>query len=477
MSQAPAVQRRRPWSITVRLVGLQVLAVTLLIGSALIYLQQTITSHLDADDREVLAQQATLLRNWFEDPNTQISAIMRQISTPVGGPVATQFFFIRILDAHGTILHETPNPEAPPFPVFPEPGHAIAYWHVPHKPHYLLTSLWVDVGVGADRQRVQLQLALDITDDFTLVRNIRQRITVVFGLTLLASAGLAYLITRNALRPLAALTKSTARVQASQLDARIDETGWPIELAALAREFDAMLGRLNNSFSRLARFSSDLSHELRTPINNLRGEAEVALNRVRTPEEYRAVLESSLEEYARITRLIDTLLFIAKADQPERAISRQCLDAATECQAVADYFEAATIERGLTLLLRGSAEIYCDSVLFRRALGNLVDNALRHTPSNGHVDLTVRTGPAGATEVEVSDTGTGIAPEHLPHLLERFYQAGKKENDASTQASNFGLGLAIVKSIMELHGGRIEIKSAPNQGTAVTLHFPGPSSE
>ena len=106
MSQAPAAQRRRPWSITVRLVGLQVLAVTLLIGSALIYLQQTITSHLDADDREVLAQQATLLRNWFEDPNTQISAIMRQISTPVGGPVATQFFFIRILD----MKPQTPRP-------------------------------------------------------------------------------------------------------------------------------------------------------------------------------------------------------------------------------------------------------------------------------------------------------------------------------------------------------------------------------
>ena len=253
------------------------------------------------------------------------------------------------------------------------------------------------------------------------------------------------------------------------------ETGWPIELAALAREFDAMLGRLDGSFRRLAQFSSNLSHELRTPINNLRGEAEVALARDRTPEEYRAVLESSLEEYARITRLIDTLLFIAKADQPEQGLARQQLDAAAECRAVADYFEAATAERGLTLLVRGTAQICCDPVLFRRALGNLVDNALRHTPGGGHIDLTVRAGSDGGTVVEVSDTGSGIAAKHLPHLFERFYQAGQKENYEPARTANFGLGLAIVKSIMELHRGRIEIVSVPERGTTITLCFPTPT--
>ena len=465
-------KRRRPWSMTVRLVGLQVLAVALLIGGALFFLQKTITEHLDADDREVLDQQAALFHNWFEDPHAEVSAIMRQIDSPVGGPVIAQFLFIRILDARSEILHETKAGEAPPIAAFPGPGSTATYWHLPKGPHYLMMSQWVNV--GADRQRVRLQLALDVTDDFTLYRHIRQRMGVVFALTLLASAGFAYLISRRALRPLAALTDSAARVQASHLKTRIDETGWPIELAALAREFDAMLGRLDRSFQRLARFSSDLSHELRTPINNLRGEAEVALSRVRSPDEYRAVLESSLEEYARITRLIDTLLFIAKADQPERGITRQQLDAASECHAVADYFEAATAERGLTLLVRGTAKIYCDPVLFRRALGNLVDNALRHTPGGGHIDLTVRSGSVGRTEVEVSDTGVGISAEHLPHLFERFYQVGNGKEDATAPVSSFGLGLAIVKSIMELHGGRVEIVSAPELGTTITLYFPGP---
>ncbi|MDB6113180.1 MAG: histidine kinase [Lacunisphaera sp.] len=316
-------------------------------------------------------------------------------------------------------------------------------------------------------------MLFDVTDDVTLVRENRQVATAVLAGVLVISAGLAWLITRRALRPLAVLAESAARVQASRLNTRLDETDWPQELTVLAEEFDAMLGRLDSSFRRLVRFSSDLSHELRTPINNLRGEAEVALNRPRTPEEYRAVLESSLEEFARITRLIDTLLFIAKADQPERSLARATLDAAAECRTVMEFFEAASAERNLTLLVRGSATIYCDAMLFRRALSNLVDNALRHTPGGGHIDLTVRAGPQGSTEIEVSDSGAGIAAEHLPHVFERFYQAGKREDDAAP-ASSFGLGLAIVKSIMELHGGSAEIASTVEQGTKITLLFPGP---
>jgi two-component system heavy metal sensor histidine kinase CusS len=233
-----------------------------------------------------------------------------------------------------------------------------------------------------------------------------------------------------------------------------------------------MLARLAGSFRRLGRFSTDLSHELRTPINNLRGEAEVALNRPRTPAEYRAVLESSLEEYGRITRLIDTLLFIAKADQPETGLKRQLLDAAAECGAVADFFEAAGADRGVLISVRGQAGIYCDSMLLRRALSNLVDNALCHTPRAGHIDLTVRSSQTGVTEIEVSDSGTGISPEHLPHIFERFYQASNEERDDSRPSPGFGLGLAIVRSIMDLHAGEVSVASSPGRGTTISLRFP-----
>lgn len=470
MTAVPTGKHMRSWSMVTRLVGRQVLAVALLIGGALFFLLRTVTSHLDTDDREIVDQQAALLRKWFEDPHTQASDIMRQISAPLGGPVTAQFFFVRILDVRGKVLHESGNPEAPPVNAFPRPGRAAVYWHLAEGPHFLMTVVWAEV--GANRQKVQLQVAFDVTDDFTLIRKIGQSISVVFALALLASAGLALLNSRSALRPIKALTQSASRVHASQLNTRLHETAWPVELMPLVREFDAMLGRLDGSFRRLARFSSDLSHELRTPINNLRGEAEVALNRPRTVEEYRTVLESSLEEYTRITRLIDTLLFIAKADQPESGLKRQQLEAATECRAVVDFFEAATAERGLSLLVRGQAPIYCDPMLLRRALSNLVDNALRHTPSGGHIDLTVRAAAGGGTEVEVSDSGTGITAEHLPHVFERFYQAAKEEVDATAPVPGFGLGLAIVKSIMELHGGKVTISSTPERGTSIFLNFP-----
>jgi two-component system heavy metal sensor histidine kinase CusS len=471
MNSAPPAKPPRPWSMTIRLIGLQVLVVALLIGGALYFLLRTVTDHLEIDDRGIVDQQATLLRNWFEDPNTDAAAIIKQLSALFSGPVTDQFFFVRILGPYGNVWYDAGNSAAPPADAFPVPGQPAVYWHVTNGPHFLMTSVWATV--GTNRQKVQLQLAFDVTDDFTLTRQIRQSITVVFAVALLASAGLAFGITRNALRPLRALTKSAARVQASQLNARLDETVWPVELTPLVREFDAMLGRLDGSFRRLARFSSDLSHELRTPINNLRGEAEVALNRPRSVEEYRTVLESSLEEYDRITRLIDTLLFIAKADQPESGLKRQQLDGAAECRAVADFFEASSAERELTLIVRGQASIYCDPMLFRRALSNLVDNALRHTPKGGHVDLTVRVTAAGGTEVEVSDSGTGITAEHLPHVFERFYQAEKETTDSTARVSGFGLGLAIVKSIMELHGGKVDISSTPDRGTTISLYFPG----
>ena len=461
--------------MTARLVSLQVLGIAVLISGTLAFLLHAISSHLDADNRDDLENQAALLRNWLEQPIDNTSDLKEQISARVGGYVKTQLFFIRILDEHGVTWVETTTTLQPPITAFPAPGHEAIFWHLPGHPHYVMTSVRID-HLGASNQQALLQIASDVTDDTTLVRHIRQSSSIVFVFALLSSAGLAWLITRKALQPLTTLTKSATRVQATHLDTRLETTDWPIELAELVREFDAMLGRLDGSFRRLVHFSSDLSHELRTPINNLRGEAEVALSRVRTPEEYRAVLESSLEEYARITRLIDTLLFIAKADQPQHGIIRQQLDASAECRAVADYFEDSIAERGLTLLVRGMANIYCDPGLFRRALSNLIDNALRHTPGGGHIDLIVRTGSSGDTEVEVGDTGSGIATEHLPHLLERFYQAGKKENNATAPASGFGLGLAIVKSIMDLHGGRIEITSVPERGTTITLYFPGQRS-
>ncbi len=464
---------RHRWSMTAQLISLQVLAVSVLMGGALVAVYYSIAAHLEADNRDFLSNQLAVLSRWVTDSESR---------APLGPPATDERnsllstlpqIYVRLVQAGGTVQLESQTPDPPPLSVFPAPGAEPAAWRSRNHQRFLLASARIES--AHETRGLLLQLALNVSDEDTLLRHLRQRIAWVFAFTLVVSGILTLFIARGVFRPLAKLTAAAAQVQASQLSARIDGPAWPVELTRLAREFDAMLARLDESFRRLARFSSDLSHELRTPINNLRGEAEVALSRARPPEEYCRVLESSLEEYGRLGQLIDTLLFIAKADNPEHGIRRKELDGAVECRAVAEFFEAMASERQLQIQVHGTARVYSDAGLLRRALANLVDNAARHTPAGGRIEFSLREDAQGG-EIEVRDTGTGIPAEHLPRVFERFYRSepGPGETPATT---GFGLGLAIVKSIMDLHGGTVNITSQPGAGTTVRLHFPGPAKD
>jgi two-component system, OmpR family, heavy metal sensor histidine kinase CusS len=457
---------RRPWSMTARLIILQLAAVAGLVGAAMITLYFNISSHLVEDNRDELLNQARVISRWLEDSPGHFLE-----STARDKLLATMPLFIRVIRPDGSIDFASPSPNPPPAAAFPAPGVEPNLWMSPTRTHHLLIAVWL--GPTYHPAGSRLQLAYDISDDDALLRHLRQRMSLIYLLTLTLSGLFSYLIARGVFRPVAQLTQAASRIRASDMTARVQEAGWPIELNLLAREFDAMLSRLEESFGRLTRFASDLSHELRTPINNLRGETEVALSRPREPEEYRRVLESGLEECSRLSRLIDTLLFIAKTDNPAQGIRKQNVDAARECQRVAEFFEAMAAERDVMILVRGTGLLLADPELLRRALANLIDNAVRHTPSGGHVDLTVRASATGGTEIEVRDDGSGIPAEHLSRVFERFYRS-EKSADQAHATSGFGLGLAIVKSIMDLHGGKVLVESRPGQGTAVTLRFPDP---
>ncbi len=231
------------------------------------------------------------------------------------------------------------------------------------------------------------------------------------------------------------------------------------------------LDRLKDSHARISQFSADLAHELRTPINNLRGEAEVALSRSRTADEYREVLESSLEEYARLSRMIDSLLFLARAESPETQIERKWFGAREEIAGVRDFLDAIAEEQGVEVTCHGNELLNADPMLFRRAVSNLLTNALQHTPRGGKVCISVKKLSDASVEVSVSDTGFGIPPEHLPRIFDRFYRV----NHARSQPKGMGLGLSIVKSIMDLHGGSVTIQSERGAGTIASLRFPPPA--
>ena len=311
-----------------------------------------------------------------------------------------------------------------------------------------------------------LQIAQDRTTDELFEKRFGLLVGAVLLVGMVASAALAVSVSKRGLRPLAAMTRSLMRVSPDRLDERVPPHEWPRELQPVAIAFDDMLDRLENSFNRLSQFSADLAHELRTPIAHIRGEAEVALTRPRSPNEYQAVIESSVAECERLSGLIDNLLFLARAEAAERQVHRQTFDARAAAEKIASYYEALAEERQVAITCGGEATIAADLLLFNRALSNLVENALRHTPAGGAIAIALAADPE-TTEVAVRDTGAGIAREHLPHVFDRFYRA-----DPSRSVEGTGLGLALVKSIVELHGGTVAIASEVERGTTVTLKFP-----
>jgi two-component system heavy metal sensor histidine kinase CusS len=279
-----------------------------------------------------------------------------------------------------------------------------------------------------------------------------------------------YKIARHGIRPVEDIAETARRITSTNLRERIGAEGYPSELASLAGTFNEMLDRLEDSFERISRFSADIAHDLRTPVNNIRGEAEVALARARTVNEYRDVLESSLEEAVRLSELIGDLLFLARAEKPLTELHLEKVDVGELLTNVRDYYEATAAEAGISLTAVEDALVVSadlDRSLMLRAVSNLVSNALAHTPKGGLVTLAVSAiGPE--IRIEVCDTGGGIPAEALPKVFDRFFRV---DSSRSQTSGGTGLGLAIVQSIITLHGGSAEITSELGQGTTVTLRI------
>jgi two-component system heavy metal sensor histidine kinase CusS len=262
------------------------------------------------------------------------------------------------------------------------------------------------------------------------------------------------------------MTESLARIGPDQLKQRIGSAGWPRELQPLAIAFDQMLERLDDSFTRLSQFSADLAHELRTPITNMIGEAQVALTRDRSAAEYRHTIESAIGECERLSRIVDNLLFVARVDAEREPITRKRFDARAATEKIVTFYESVAEDRHVRFRCSGDGQIEADPDLFERALANLLDNALRFTPENGSIEIRLSDQNTDF-EVAVIDSGSGIAAEHLPRVFDRFYRA-----EPSRGSDGAGLGLALVKSIVELHGGSVMIQSDVGRGTTVKLRFP-----
>ena len=453
-----------PRSIASQLVLLFTLAAAFLLTCGLGVFYWIVVRQAFAEDNAVLTDKIYAIRSEIKNPEGP-RALEDQLTTLRPGEHAV--YWVRVLDQGGRVVAESPGMgEILPASIFPAPNRAAL--NIDAKDYRsgqkLFSLVAVNENVGG--QAYAIQIAQDRSGDEEFTWKFGALLAAVLALGIGASALIATSVTKRGLRPLSEMTQSLERIGPTQLNERLGPDGWPRELQPMARAFDGMLDRLEDSFTRLSQFSADLAHELRTPVANILGEAEVILTRERSLAEYRETLESSVVECTRLSSLIDNLLFLARAESTDRQIQATRIDGRAAIEKIATYYQPAAEERHISITCAGQGEVDADPMLFGRAINNLVENALRFAPDGGEIVISVATTPAQA-EVSVRDNGAGIAPEHLPRVFDRFYRT-----DSSRSSTGTGLGLALVKSITDLHGGAARIASTEGHGTTVTLTFP-----
>src|SRR6266481_2897367 len=456
--------RNKPRSIAFQLILLFTLAAALLLASGLGIFYSIVVRHASAEDNAVLADKLSAISTDLRENGPEMFA-EELADVRAGGHTP---YWIRMLDANGRTVAETPGMDrlipTQTFPNARELSEALRNrtdYHGAAKQFSLVTF-----NEHFNGRAYTLQVAQDRSSDEQVERNFALLFIAVLAGGVVASALIAIIVTRHGLQPLREMTQSFGRVGPDHLKEHIGSAGWPRELQPLTIAFDEMLKRLDDSFTRLSQFSADLAHELRTPIANMLGEAQVALSRDRSSAEYRETIESTIGECERLSGIVDNLLFVARADAASEPVARKRFDARAAVDKIAAFYETIAEDRHVAISCKGQGQISADPALFERAVGNLVDNALRFTPHNGSIQIALAE-RATDFEVTVRDNGCGIAAEHLPRVFDRFYRA-----ESSRGSDGAGLGLALVKSIVELHGGSASIHSEIRRGTTVTLIFP-----
>ena len=274
----------------------------------------------------------------------------------------------------------------------------------------------------------------------------------------------------KALEPVAALGKAAGEIAVSSLDRRLPVRGTNDELDKLAMQFNDTLARLENAVGEMKQFTASISHEFRTPLAVLRGEAEIALMQADSSEQLRRVLASQLEEFEKLTRMINQLLTLARAESGEVAIAREPVNISSMAQSIAEQLEpvAASKDVRLSWNCDGNVTLQGDASWIERVVLNLIDNAIKFTRPGGHVGINVSSNGADAI-FEVADEGIGIPPEAVPHIFERFYRA---DPSRANRADGAGLGLSLVKWAVDQHHGTIHVESAPENGTRFVVKIP-----
>lgn len=456
MSHAGSVRGRS--SITRRLTLLFASAsivVLLLLGTLI---GRSVEQHFVEQDMEILTGRLDLTRHALEKvhASADLDSIPQQLDDSL---VGHQGLAVAVVAHDGQTLFATRGAEFPRA-LLDRQGATGSQnpivWYTSDGVPFRGLSAQVSTGVVGAPPAI-VAVATEISHHQHFMDSFRLTLWAFVVLAALLMGFLGWVAVRRGLRPLQAIRRKTESITASRLDSRLDVEAVPEELLGLAESLNAMLSRLELSFQRLSDFSSDLAHEFRTPISNLMMQTQVTLSRTRSAEEYREVLASSIEEYERLSRMIADMLFLAKADHAQLVPRRERLDLAHEIADMLAYYDVLAEEKGIRLVVNGAGVVDGDRLMLQRAIGNLLSNAIRHTPAAGEVSVTISRLADERIEIAVQNTGETIPAEHLPRLFDRFYRADSARQ-RTTEGS--GLGLAITRSIIVAHGGSVSVTSS-----------------
>jgi heavy metal sensor kinase len=454
------------WGMGVTLAVCAVLCCGLYVGLS-VSLHREVDSFLEGEVQEFRA----ILHEEQDDSLTEIE---RDIRRELGSRLRGDLTF-RLLDPTGRVVVTSDPHDALPDP-----------WTRPMRPRQPGGGAWFDtVDLGRSTRSVRVcsqwtdlparggflaQATYDLGGIAASLSAFRRlcigTMIVAAGLSLIGGRWLAHRI----LQPVQRMTDAARRIGGDNLSQRLSRTGNEDELDGLGAVLNEMLERLEHQFSRIQQFSADAAHEFRTPLAALRGNAEVALSSEAAESELRSVLEASIEEYDRLSRIADDLLLLARADSGRPFLSRRRFSLNTAVQDVVDLFAPLAQDEGVSLAFASetTAPIDADGARIRQVVSNLLDNALKFTPAGGRITISV--GQSNSTvELTVADSGPGISAEHLPHVFDRFYRVDRAR---TREGAGAGLGLSISRTIVEAHGGSIRLTSQPESGTTVLVRLP-----
>ena len=456
---------KRPPSLTLRLTLLfsAVATVVFLVFGWVI--ERSLEEHFEQQDTQELNIVAQAVEESLTtlQPEHDLARIKQRFDDILVGHHGPLLY---IRDANGSTIYASPLADLSKVPLPPAKLQAaprVEHWH-DDKHSYRILIRQID-GQGNSPYTVVVAVAIDFHLHFLQTFRYTLWLMIVSGIVIMGL--MSWFAVRQGHRPLHQIIDQISQTSAHQLNNRLDPDSTPVELTELALSFNELLQRMEEAFTRLSNFSADIAHELRTPITNLMTQTQVALSQARSSDEYREILYSNVEEYERMAQMIGDMLFLAKADNTQHPLNVEAIGLGDEVANLFDYYEAWAEESGVSLAVTGDACVGGDRLMLRRALSNLLSNAIRHTPANQRVAIRIDHTEEGITIV-VENPGTPIPAEHLAKLFDRFYRTDPSRQRSSEGA---GLGLAIVKSIIDAHGGSISVAS-DETSTKFTISLP-----